>query len=204
MGPPGVNDDGSRFPGKSNVYCRHIFFFDLDRSVERWVGRHSKEQSYQRQKKYPHQIGKTGRCAGEQDNESTNSFQNYDSRRLLMLLYQGWYLHKEKETSFLTSCLANFCLTATSLFEIWTPAWRSATSSLLPLLIVPWTKIFPYSIFHIPYLLNKELPRVNSVKCAMWAKYGNNMKIEPQHERLPRKLLQGIRPGPKLWHLSVL
>ena len=33
-----------------------------------------------------------------------------------------WYLHKEKETSFLTSCLANFGLTATSLFEIWTPA----------------------------------------------------------------------------------
>ena len=24
-----------------------------------------------------------------------------------------------------------------------------------------------FSIFHIPYILNKELPRVNSVKCAM-------------------------------------
>ena len=33
--------------------------------------------------------GKTGKCAEEQDNESTNSFQNYDSRRLLMFLYQG-------------------------------------------------------------------------------------------------------------------
>ena len=144
MGSPGVNDDGSRFPGKSNVYCRHIFFFYLDRSVEHWVGRYSKEQSYQRQRNYPHQNGKTGRCAREQDNESTYSFQ-----RLLMLLYQGWYLHKEKETSFLTSCLANFCLTATSLFEIWTPAWSSTTTSLLPLLIFPWTKIFPYSIFRI-------------------------------------------------------
>ena len=61
-----------------------------------------------------------------------------------------------------------------------------------------------FSIFHISYILNKELPRVNSVKCAMWAKYGNNMKIEPQHERLPRKLPQGIRPGPRLWQVSDL
>ena len=38
--------------------------------------------------------GKTGKCAEEQDNESTYSFQNYDSRRLLMFLYQGWYLLK--------------------------------------------------------------------------------------------------------------
>ena len=27
------------------------------------------------------------------------------------------------------------------------------------------------------------------------------MKIEPQHERLPRKFSQGTRPGPRLWHL---
>ena len=32
-------------------------------------------------------------------------------------------------------------------------------------------------------------------------KYGNNMKIEPQHERLPRKFPQRIRPGPRLWQL---
>ena len=67
-------------------------------------------------------------CSKERNNESTHSFQNYDSRRLLMFLYQGWYLHKEKETSFLTSCMANFGLTATSLFEIWTPAWSSANT----------------------------------------------------------------------------
>ena len=41
---------------------------------------------------------KTGNRAEEQDNESTYSFQNYDSRRLLMFLCQGWYSHKEKET----------------------------------------------------------------------------------------------------------
>ena len=40
-----------------------------------------------------------------------------------MFLYQGWYLHKENKTSFLTLCMANFGMTATSLFEIWTPAW---------------------------------------------------------------------------------
>ena len=78
-----------------------------------------------------------------------------------MLLYQGWYLHKEKETSFLTSCLANFCLTATSLFEIWTPAWSYKSSSAFDF------SMKKDSIFHIPYILNKELPRVNSVKCAM-------------------------------------
>ena len=32
--------------------------------------------------------GKTGKCAEGQDDESTYSFQNYDSRRLLMFLYQ--------------------------------------------------------------------------------------------------------------------
>ena len=43
---------------------------------------------------------KTRNRAEEQDNESTYSFQNYDSRRLLMFLCQGWYSHKEKETLF--------------------------------------------------------------------------------------------------------
>ena len=62
--------------------------------------------------------GKTGKRSEEQDRESTYSFQNYDSRRLLMFLYQGWYLHEKKETSFLISRMANFGLPATSLFEI--------------------------------------------------------------------------------------
>ena len=55
------------------------FFFI--RSVERG-GRHNNEQSCQRQRKNPRQNGKTGKCAEKQDNESTVSFQNYDSRRL--------------------------------------------------------------------------------------------------------------------------
>ena len=73
--------------------------------------------------------GKTGTCSEEQDNEPTCSFQNYDSRRLFMFLYQGWYLHKGKETSYLTSSVANFGQKATSLFEIWTPAQSSASTS---------------------------------------------------------------------------
>ena len=57
------------------------------------------------------------------------SFQNYHSRWLLMFLYQGCYLYTEKETSFLTSWMAIFGLTATSMFEIWTPEWSSATTN---------------------------------------------------------------------------
>ena len=73
--------------------------------------------------------GKTAKCAEEENNESTYSFQNCDSRQVLIFLYQGWYLQKEKETSFLTICMVNFGLTATSLFKIWTPAWSSASTS---------------------------------------------------------------------------
>lgn len=54
---------------------------------------------------------------------------SFDSTQLFMFLYQGWYLSREKETSLLTLRMANFGLTATSLFEIWTPAWSSARTS---------------------------------------------------------------------------
>ena len=39
---------------------------------------------------------------------SKTNRQTASKLRLLMLLYQGWYLHKEKETSFLTLFMANF------------------------------------------------------------------------------------------------
>ena len=75
------------FPEKV-THCRHVFFFFFfffffflisiaQRSVEEDGTIMSKV---------------TGKCAEEQDNESTYSFQNYYSRRLLMFLYQGWYL----------------------------------------------------------------------------------------------------------------
>ena len=44
--------------------------------------------------------GKTVKCAEVQDNESTYSFQNCDSRQVLMFLYQGWYLNKRKGNFF--------------------------------------------------------------------------------------------------------
>ena len=70
------------------THCRlFFFFFYLDCSVERCGGRHNNEQSCQRQRKNPLQKLKTCK-AEEQDNESTYSFQNYDSRRFLMFLYQ--------------------------------------------------------------------------------------------------------------------
>ena len=101
--------------------------------MERQGGRHNDEQSCQRQRKNPRKnFGKTAKCAEEEDNESTYSFQNGDSRQVFcikLFLYQGWYLHKEKETSFLTLCMVNFGLTASPLFKIWTPAWSSTSTS---------------------------------------------------------------------------
>ena len=127
------------------------------------------------------------------------SFQNYHSRWLLMFLYQGCYLYTEKEASFLTSWMAIFGLTATSMFEIWTPAWSSATTNrfkrdffsyLDRTFALLWACFFFFSFFTKGFLplfdfcfsndfsLIKESPWVNFVKCAMWANYENNMKIE--------------------------
>ena len=115
------------FPGKV-THCRHVFFI--------WIAQWSVEEEdtitikvAKAKEKSATKMEKTAKYAEEQDNDSTYSFQNYDSRQLLMFLYQGWYLHKEKETLFLTSFMANFGLTATSLFEIWTPAWSSDSIS---------------------------------------------------------------------------
>ena len=97
--------------------------------------------------------GKIGKCAEGQDNEYTDSFPNYDSRplrgfrRLSMFLYQG--LHKEKETSLLSLCMAHFGSTATSLFEIYTPAWSSASTSRFHkgICFLSWQNFFLLSFF---------------------------------------------------------
>ena len=176
---------------------------------------------------------KTAKYAEEQDNDSTYSFQNYDSRQLLMFLYQGWYLHKEKETLFLTSFMANFGLTATSLFEIWTPAWSSDSTSrfhigifilfltewysfflLWPVLVVVvvvvvvlfcfvfFTKDFvPLLIFHEQRFFHEQ--RASSCQFCrvrdlnkIWKQHEN--RPPTQQQRLPRKIPQGIRLGPRL------
>ena len=136
--------------------------------------------------------GKTGKCAKKQDNELTNSFQNYNLRRLLMFLYQGWYLHKEKESSFLTSCMAHFGLTVTS----WVKSRHQREAPLVQVVFIK--EFFLYSIEWYPFFLslglfffvfvffffqglssafdfstskdfsiNKELPCVNFVNCTM-------------------------------------
>ena len=105
-----------------------------------------------------------------------------------MFLYQGQYLHKEKETSFLTLCnMAKTGLTTTSLFEIWTSTWsyvstnrcHKAIFSFLDRMVLFLSSLGLF--FFFPFLLPKtfdfsmskdfslrtELPRVNFVKCAM-------------------------------------
>ena len=95
-GPLGVNDDWPRFPGKSNPLqtCFFFFFFFFISIAQRSVEEDGTIMSKvtKGKEKTCSKNGKTGKCAEEQDNESTYSFQNYDSRRLLMFLYQGWYL----------------------------------------------------------------------------------------------------------------
>ena len=92
------------FPGKE-THWRHFFFlfFFFLISIAQWsvkdddtmMSKVAKGKGKTRCKN-----GKSGKYTEEQDNESTDSFQNNDSMRLLRFLYQGWYLHKEKETSF--------------------------------------------------------------------------------------------------------
>ena len=176
--------------------------------MERWGGRHNNAQSCQRRRQNPRQKWKNCECVEEQDNKSTYSFQNYVSSWYLMFLYQGWYLHKEKDTSFLTLCMANFGSTANSLFKIWTPARSSARTSrfhknFFPSLDKTVLFLSSYGPFFFSFYqglssafdfsmskdlsISKELPRCKQ-KCAMYTKYGNNAKNEPQDERLPAKI----------------
>ena len=105
-----------------------------------------------------------------------------------MSLYPGF--NKEKETSFSTLCMAKFGWTATSLFEIWTPAWSSNITSLtyegnfffslqngtLSFFFGPfffffffYQGIFSALDFSVSkdFSTSKELLRVTFLKCAM-------------------------------------
>ena len=112
-----------------NVKITRFCFFYLGRLVERWGGRHNNAQSCQRQRQNPRQKWKNCECAEEQDNESTYSFQNYVSSWYLMFLYQGWYLHKEKDTSFFNIMYGKFWFDGEFFVQIWTPARSSARTS---------------------------------------------------------------------------
>ena len=117
MGPPGVNR--SRFIGKSNPLEKRFFTSITQRNVEEddtimsKVAK-GKRKTRDRNRKNPKM------CLGARQ-RIDKQLSNYDSRRFLMFLYQDWYFHKEKETSLLTLCMANFGLTVTSSFENWTP-----------------------------------------------------------------------------------
>ena len=115
------------FPGKV-THCRHVFvffclfffFFYLDRSVERWGGPRNSERSCQRQRKNSRKKWKKKKPENVLRSKITNH------HKALKLLFQaivdiflsGLVLALRKETSFLTSYMANFGLTAASLFEI--------------------------------------------------------------------------------------
>ena len=121
--------------------------------------------------------------------------------------------------------MANFGLTATSLFEIWTPVWSSASTShfhkgiflsLTEWYSFPWVCFSFLSFFFFFYQglysvfdflisnhlsISKKLLHVNFVKSMVYTKYGNNMKNKPQDERIPQKFSQVTCQGPRLWHL---
>ena len=138
--------------------------------------------------------GKNRKYAEEQDNDSTYSFQNYDSRQLLMFLYQGWYLHKEKETLFLTSFMANFLL--------WPVLFVVVVVVVVLFCFFFFTKDFvPLLIFHEQRFFHEQRAsicqfcRVRDLN-KIWKQHEN--RPPTQQQRLPRKFPQGIRLGPRL------
>ena len=115
-----------------------------------------------------------------------------------MSLYPGF--NKEKETSFLTLCMAKFGSTATSLFEIWTSAWSSDITSLFYkgiffLFFTEWYSFFLlwafffFFLFFLPrnffrswffrerrFFHKQRASTSDFLKCAMQARYGITCK----------------------------
>ena len=142
-----------------------------------------------------------------------------------MSLYPGF--NKEKETSFLTLCMAKFGWTATSLFEIWTTAWSSDITCLffsffyrMVLFLSSLGFFFLFSFFFFFYQgifftlgfsvsedfsTSKELLRV----IILSARCKQDMELHVNENRastwaVAAKLPQGICLGPRLWHLPNL
>ena len=125
-GPPGVNEDGSRFPGKSNPLQTRLFFI----SIAQW--------SVEENDTIMSKVAKSkGKPAAKMEKPQTLLMSKTMNRhtafkitirgdcflsRLVRLAWRGG-------TSFLTSFIASFGSTATSLFKIWTPAWSSTSIS---------------------------------------------------------------------------
>ena len=107
----------------------------------------------------------------------------------------------KRRTSFLTLYAAKFGSTATSLFEIWMPAWSSADTArfhrgLFFLFVTEWYSSFLlWTFFWFSFFFTKgSLPLLIfpwAKSFYLWilssARLRNDMKNEPQDERLPRK-----------------
>ena len=183
-----------KFPGKE-THCRNVFISRslrgaLRRTTQYWA-RLPKPKA-----KPAGKIVKTAKCAEEQDNESTDSFQNYDSRRLSMFMYQGWYLYEEKKTSFLTLFMANF---GQRLLR--SKSWRQRGAPPVP---VAFTKeffsfldrmvlflsslgLFFFSLYHFFYSYKGLSP-------ALYFSTSNDLSISKQ---LPRVCI--LRDVNKIW-----
>ena len=115
--------------------------------------------------------GKTGKCAEGQDDESTYSFQNYDSRRLLMFLYQ--VLAYRKGNLVFNIVYGNLWFdgdffvrnldTSVGLRQYKSLSQRFFFSFFF---YYGLSSAFDFSTSK-DFSLSKEIPRVNLVKCAM-------------------------------------
>ena len=96
---------------------------DLDRLVKHWGGRHSNEQSCQRQTHNPRQKWKNWKmfCGARQRTDRQLSKSQFEAifNVLVSRLVHAW----RKGNLIFNFSLASFGLTATSLIEILTPAW---------------------------------------------------------------------------------
>ena len=132
---------------------------------------------------------KTTKCAEGQDNESTESFQNYSSRRLVMFMYKAGTSIKKRDFLFNIMCgkfrfdgdwsqsRRNFFLFLAEWYSFFLSSLVQIsfsffffTKDFLPLLIFPWARAS-----------TSEFCKEHAVK----KKHGNYMKEEPHHKRFP-------------------
>ena len=115
--------------------------------------------------------GKTGKCAEGQDDESTYSFQNYDSRRLLMFLYQ--VLAYRKGNLVFNIVCGNLWFDGDFFVRnldtsVGLRQYKSLSHRFFFFFFFYYglSSAFDFSTSK-DFSLSKEIPRVNLVKCAM-------------------------------------
>ena len=114
--------------------------------------------------------GKTGKCAEGQDDESTYSFQNYDSGRLLMFLYQ--VLAYRKGNLVFNIVYGNLWFDGDFFVRnldtsVGLRQYKSLSQRFFFLFFYHGlSSAFDFSTSK-DFSLSKEIPRVNLVKCAM-------------------------------------